>query len=441
MPKTYQEEIEKERLRRIRQDERTRALGVGTFKAIAGGLGAVPTAVGKAVEQIPAGVGKLIGAVPKTPPSPYGENIPLELAGEGIREAGKAIKEEFGEQWAENKARIRRGLMGMFGLRKPIPTGTIGFREPVSSTAVSTVRPTSSTVSPVITPALQPTITPTRRVGGVGQGKFRPKVLPSESSLTSKTEMPTTTLYRGIDSKGNTIITDNPPPGVKIISRVILPQAQGVERAGRGYKERSEEVEARVNEMVDKLMTPRRGTAYEEVPRGLGEKGVPRYRQIPGEPYVPKKNRELAAQLLSRQLAEIRRLEKAELTGKYELAGHEIAGKYGLAGHKITAEVAEARNAIDRERLAYDISQVDMKNPVNIAKIVLQYSPKKRINKIDPETGYDLGYEDVPDIYTGITVLKSLGIPIPNSVLKYFEGSRVFDKSSRPPLDTFKRKK
>lgn len=86
----------------------------GATKLVAGGLGAVPTAVGKAVEQIPTGIGRAIGAVPVNPPD-YASNPSLKLMGEGADEIGSAAR---GIGTA-----ARSGVMSALNLKEaPAPT-------------------------------------------------------------------------------------------------------------------------------------------------------------------------------------------------------------------------------------------------------------------------------------------------------------------------------
>lgn len=65
-------------------------IGVGAAKVGIGAVSALPAATGEAIERIPGGVGKIISAVPKTTPE-YGENMGLDIAGEGARQMGRGI--------------------------------------------------------------------------------------------------------------------------------------------------------------------------------------------------------------------------------------------------------------------------------------------------------------------------------------------------------------
>ena len=85
----------------------------GAAKVIAGGLGAVPTAVGKTIEQIPAAVGGLIGAVPRIK-ADYAANPSLELMGQGTEEIKRGVSDIGG--------RMRSGIMTTFGLQEPPAT-------------------------------------------------------------------------------------------------------------------------------------------------------------------------------------------------------------------------------------------------------------------------------------------------------------------------------
>ena len=319
MPNLNQE-TEEERLRRIRQEEYGKRLGVGVTKAIVGGLGAgaVPTAIGRTTEMIPTGVGRSYGIPPAAFPPP-------------ARRAGGVVRQrEF-------------------------------ISEPETELPYSN--------------------SPFYDVTQEGRNKY---------TLTPKAEIPAT---------------------------------------GGIYAGQLEEAKDKINRMVDELLTPQR--------------------TFTGKLAVTQANKNLVAELRKEQFGTFADLEQEILRGEYGLAGHRIVGKYGLteqriageyglAGHRLTAKEMEARNAIDRERLAWEMSQTDMKKPENVAKILMQWSPKKRVNQIDPETQMVTGYEDVPDIYTGMMVLRSLGVPISDSVLRYFQKPEV-NKANRLPIGTYER--
>lgn len=214
--KLRQEREIRDRLFRERQGERVRAeerLGAvreatprlisGPIKAIAGGLGAVPTAIGKTIEQIPTGVGKLIGAVPITPPD-YGKNVPLELAGEGVRETTAGAREVG--------AATRRGVMGLFGLKEPTP--------------------------PIVTPTPQLFAGGYPRPGGVGRDfGVSPPVIPTAIPTVAPAIAP----VREAGGGEYAPVPPSPPP------------TEG------GYATTRTDVESKINRMVDELMTPRRG--------------------------------------------------------------------------------------------------------------------------------------------------------------------------------------
>ena len=87
----------------------------GATKMAAGGIGAVPTAIGKGMEQTPTLIGKAIGAVPANPPD-LASNPSAKLAGEGYDEFTKGIgdmasgvRERIGN--VRSKAMLKLGLV------------------------------------------------------------------------------------------------------------------------------------------------------------------------------------------------------------------------------------------------------------------------------------------------------------------------------------------
>jgi len=103
------DEAEQAKIARRKESAVTPDLLSGSVKMIAGGLGAVPTAVGRAIEQIPTGVGKLIGGVPINPPD-YAVNQPLDLAVQGAK--------EFGTGLSDVGTALRGATMNVFGLKE-----------------------------------------------------------------------------------------------------------------------------------------------------------------------------------------------------------------------------------------------------------------------------------------------------------------------------------
>jgi hypothetical protein len=102
------------------------------------------------------------------------------------------------------------------------------------------------------------------------------------------------------------------------------------------------------------------------------------------------------------------------------LRGHQITGEYGLEGHKIAAggEKNAEKNAIEREKLAFEISKFtqtnDMKNPLNLLKLASTIAPKKKQTTLDAD-GNPTVYEE-PDVNAGLVMLQKWGYKLPGGL-------------------------
>ena len=128
---------------------------------IAGGMGAIPTAVGKGLEQVPTLIGKGIGAEPVNPPD-LGSNPSAQLAGEGYGQFAKGI--------GGAATAARGGIMSALNLKEAAPA-PVTAQTPVPAPAA----PTASDVrmdNMFKTPAAQPN--PTANIAGKNFG-IQPK--------------------------------------------------------------------------------------------------------------------------------------------------------------------------------------------------------------------------------------------------------------------------
>lgn len=108
----------------------------GGAKMAAGGIGAIPTAIGKGLEQTPAVIGKAIGAVPKTSPD-LSSNPSAKLAGEGYGQFTKGI--------GDAATAARSGIMSALDLQEAPKSVTQPTRTTTSTTSSSVNQPAVTT--------------------------------------------------------------------------------------------------------------------------------------------------------------------------------------------------------------------------------------------------------------------------------------------------------
>lgn len=178
----------------------------GPAKMLIGGAGAIPTAIGKGIEQIPTGIGKLIGAVPINPPD-YGVNKPLDLAAQGAT--------EFAGGMRRLGTAARTGAMNLFGLKEAPVTSPSA---PVASTLPAAAQPFAPPVASPLPVAAQPFapsgVTPSPVVAGKG---IQPAVQPSQPVATPA--LPARDFNKEIDDLVDTLMKD---PSSKVVQSMGL---------------------------------------------------------------------------------------------------------------------------------------------------------------------------------------------------------------------------
>jgi hypothetical protein len=359
----------------------------GAAKTIAGGLGAVPTAVGKTIEQIPAGVGKLIGAIPKQP-ADYSSNPSLDLAGEGISQMGRGFSD------VGNKART--GLMSAFGLKEAPPSTLPAAAVPLAATPpTSQPQPAVATqeTTPIASGGVSPeTFSQMQEVGRRAVAQSAPQGMGDyDVSRTGRNEYTMTPKGKPPEPDSN-----------------LGPIAATRELRDQYNRERvANEYDARIRELKEADITP--GNKAKLINDLLAKKV------------------DLLGQGLTMRGQDI----QERTTGQ----GHGVTTR----GQDVTSRTAAEGHEIERQKIQRQIAETDMKNPVNVAKLVLQHSPKKTVFKLD-DLGTKIGQEEVPDIATGLSVLRSFGVPIDEKLVSQYFTKSVFDKTNRPPLDSFKKK-
>jgi hypothetical protein len=95
---------------------------------------------------------------------------------------------------------------------------------------------------------------------------------------------------------------------------------------------------------------------------------------------------------------------------------------------QVQSEQAVRHNDLLEEQFKHVVEQTDMKDKGNVTKVILNSPYKKRVNKIDPDTGALLGFEDVPDVETAAKVVKAMGYEVPDEVFKAFQPPPVVAK-------------
>jgi len=146
----------------------------GGAKMVAGGLGAIPTAIGKGLEQTPGVVGKAIGAVPVNPPD-LGSNPSAKLAGEGYDQFARGI--------GGAASGARKGIMSALDL-KEAPVAQTPMAAPVAQAPKSSV----VTPTPISSPPVSQPIGVKAKAGGIapsvaGKGVTAPQPVEKEEGL------------------------------------------------------------------------------------------------------------------------------------------------------------------------------------------------------------------------------------------------------------------
>lgn len=177
--------------------------------------------------------------------------------------------------------------------------------------------------------------------------------------------------------------------------------------------------DAKFKELVDTYKVP--GLGYTESEGGM-------IRIIP-EQQNPQAPREKLSAIGLQALADYKRAmadERSAMTGEARLGIDERR-------ENRRDTIDEARLDIDRQKLEKDLADTDFKNPTNVAKLILQYAPKKRVNQLG-EYGESLGYEEIPDIERSIAVFKAMGVPVSDDVVKAFSGANKTTKQTMTQL-------
>jgi hypothetical protein len=143
----------------------------GAAKTVIGGLGTVPESAGRSIPMIPAGIGKMINAVPKEPYAGYSQNKSLDLASEGVTQFGRGLSQ------------VRDRAMNVLGL-KGAPT--------VENKPVKVAQPQNVSGTPNSVPKMQSGAggsfanpTPAKKRGGGITKKVEKVVTPSPASTPS----------------------------------------------------------------------------------------------------------------------------------------------------------------------------------------------------------------------------------------------------------------
>lgn len=299
----------------------------GPAKIATGLVGAVPTAVGRTIEQIPAGIGKLIGAVPKNS-ADYSTNPALDLAGQGVTETATGLR-DVGKV-------LRSGAMNLFGLKEAPPASAAGVGPSVAAPA--------------------------------GVGVPKPTIAPPEPTASGGYDMDT---YNKIKAIGDNAVRNDAvgvgEPATESPYYNKIPDGKGgyalipKESAGVGPTETPIEgpkkiTGGEVNDLVNQLMNNPAFQGTQDMGGGVIKRGVSQ-----------KMRGEILSHVMDIKKAELG-LQGQTIASRIASADRQMAARLGLQGHQIQAETArlahresvEARDDLVRERL--DIMRQDMEN-------------------------------------------------------------------------------